>query len=286
MKHVVVLTVLCFVICGSHNQAHAAPTDSVVAAEREFAADGATRGWVAAFKKYAADDAIVFRAEPVNAQDSLANQPDTPADTSLKWWPVWAGISTSGDLGFTTGPFTVGGDKGYGHYFTVWAKQSDGTWRWIYDGGPRNDTKSPFGPETVPAQLMMATASSGSADKAWADITSIEDALADVAATNAKTAYAAHLAVDARVMGSAAQPAVGRTASLSEIETRGQVMGLESIGGRASAAGDMVFTYGSATWTQYNNPRSGYYVRIWQKRTEGWRLVFDEVLVKPPRKSP
>jgi ketosteroid isomerase-like protein len=294
MKHIFVLAALCFsaLIHSATAQAataqaatRSAPADGVVAAEREFAGYAATHGWVAAFKKYAAADGIVLRPEPINAKESLATQPDEPADTSLKWWPVWAGIAKSGDLGFTTGPFTVGDDKGFGHYFTVWAKQNDGTWRWIFDGGPRNDAKSTLGPTTEPAQLSVATVSSGTAEKAWAEVGSLEAMMAAVAATNARSAYAAHLAVDARVMGSPAQPAVGRTASLAEIETRGPTMDMKPLGGRASSAGDFVFTYGSATWAQNGAPRSGYYVRIWQKRIEGWRLLFDEVLAKPPRKA-
>ncbi|MBL8628846.1 MAG: DUF4440 domain-containing protein [Rhodospirillaceae bacterium] len=266
-------------------EAAAEPADAVVTAEREFAADGAARGWIAAFKKYAAPDGIVLRPDPINARESLASQPDEPADTSLKWWPVWAGIAQSGDLGFTTGPFTVGDDKGFGHYFTVWAKQPDGTWRWIFDGGPRNAEKSPQGPNTTPILLPTATASSGSAQKAWAEVGSLEAMLAAAAATDAKAAYAAYFAPDARVMGSPAHPATDRETVAIEIATRGPTMDMKALGGRASSAGDLVFTYGSAQWSHDGAPRTGHYVRIWQKRASGWQLVFDEVLPKPPRKA-
>jgi ketosteroid isomerase-like protein len=263
--------------------AHAAgPADDVVAAERAFAADGQQRGWIAAFKRYAAPDAVVFQPDVVNAQDSLARQPDDPPNRSLKWWPVWAGISRSGDLGFTTGPFTVGEDKAFGHYFTVWHKQPDGTWRWIYDGGPPNAVKSPLGPDTQPTFLPLATA--GSADKAWAEVGAVEAALAGAAAKDAKGAYLKHLAADARVMGSREQPAAGRDAYGAELDRRPAAMEFKPQGGKASSAGDLVFTYGEVRWTQDNQPGWGHYVRLWQNRTAGWNLVFDEVLSAPPKK--
>lgn len=262
--------------------AHAGPVDEVVAAERAFAADGQARGWIAAFKRYAAPDAVVFRGDPVNAQDSLKDQPDEPADRSLKWWPIWAGIAQSGDLGFTTGPFTAG-ETGFGHYFTVWAKQPDGSWRWIFDGGPRNEAKSPFGPDTTPVHMPVATNSSGSANKAWAEVAAIEAALAKAALSDAKAAVLAHLADDARIMGSPAQPAVDRSQHHAELDRRNATMELKPLGGRASRAGDLVFTYGAAAWTRDGAPRRGHTVRIWQKRASGWVLVFDELLAAPPK---
>lgn len=262
-------------------QAAAATPDDVIAAERAFAADGQKLGWIAAFKRHAAADAIVFRDAPINAQQSLADQPDEPADRSLKWWPIFAGVAQSGELGFTTGPFTVG-DKGFGHYFTVWAKQRDGSWRWIFDGGPRNAAKSPFGPETTPLHLPLATAAAGSAERAWSDVGAAEAALAKAAATNAQAAYAPFLSNDARVMGSPEQPATTAEARRAELGRRAAAITFRQLGGLASQAGDLAFTYGAASWSRDGQERRGHYARIWQKRAEGWVLVFDEILLVPP----
>lgn len=257
----------------------------VIAAERAFAADAEARGWIAAFKTHSAPDGVVFQPHPVNVKTSLASLPDEPADRSLKWWPIWAGIAQSGDLGFTTGPYTAGGTR-FGHYFTVWAKQADGSWRWIYDGGPPNEAASPFGPTTAPQHLPIATASSGSADKAWSEVAKHESELAGTAQTNAKAAYLAWLAPDARIMGSPAQPAVGAEQHVAELDRRAATIAFSPLGGRASKAGDLVFTYGDTKWTRDGQARRGHYVRIWQKRTQGWRMVFDEILiVPPPRKA-
>ena len=268
--------------------AAAAPTASpaeVIAAEREFAADAQARGFVAAFKKYAAPDAIGFQPDPVNIQQSLAGEPDEPANRSLKWWPVWAGIAQSGDIGFTTGPYTSG-EKRFGQYFTVWAKQADGAWRWIYDGGPGNEAKSTLGPDTNPVHLGTAIAAAGSADKAWSDVGKLESTLAVAARKNAKAAYLASLSQDARIMGSPAQPATDGAAREAELDRRAAIMEFSPLGGRASQAGDLVFTYGDAKWVRDVEAHRGHYVRIWQMRTAGWKLVFDEILSVPPPRKP
>jgi hypothetical protein len=227
--------------------ADAAPVSpaEVVAAEREFAADAQKRGWIAAFNTYAAPDAITFQPDAVNVHTSLARQSNEPADRSLKWWPIWAGIASSGELGFTTGPYAVG-DAAFGHYFTVWAKQADGNWRWIYDGGPRNDARSPFGPESEPVHLPMSDAAAGSSAAAWSEVVGAEAALADQAARDSKGAYLAHLSPDARIMGSPSQPATDAASRSAELDRRAQAIAFSRLGGRASQAGDLVFTYGDA----------------------------------------
>jgi hypothetical protein len=87
-------------------------------------------------------------------------------------------------------------------------------------------------------------------------------------------------------MGSAAQPAIGTSAFAAELATRPSKLQLSPIGGQASKAGDLVWTYGNAKWSEAGADRRGQYVRIWQRRPEGWRIVFDEfVPVPPPEKS-
>ena len=82
------------------------------------------------------------------------------------------------------------------------------------------------------------------------------------------------------------EPPVGRAPGKAELATRPQKLALAPIGGQSSVAGDLVWTYGSAKWSEAGVDRHGQYVRIWQRRPEGWRMVFDEfVPVPPPEKS-
>jgi hypothetical protein len=54
------------------------------------------------------------------------------------------------------------------------------------------------------------------------------------------------------------------------------------LGGAASAAGDLAFTYGDAAWQAEGKAQSGHYVRVWQHRPAGWRVVVDEIVPVRP----
>ena len=113
----------------------AADPAPVVAAERAFAADGLALGVRDAFLKHSAPEAIVFQPDVQKVHELFPKQDPDKGGPPLVWWPLWAGIARSGDLGFTTGPYSYDGQL-RGYYFTVWKKQADGGWKWVYDGGP------------------------------------------------------------------------------------------------------------------------------------------------------
>jgi hypothetical protein len=45
----------------------------------------------------------------------------------------------------------------------------------------------------------------------------------------------------------------------------------------------MVFTLAQLDWRDGEAPRRGYAARVWQRRPEGWRVVFDEIV---PHRGP
>lgn len=252
---------------------------AVVAAERAFAADGLALGIRQSFLKHSTADAIVFGAEPVNAQQTYAARPEAP-HPPLVWWPLWAGIARSGDLGFTTGPATLGG-KATGWYFTVWARQPGGEWKWVYDGGSASAHGDAPPQGSTPVYLTASTGPTITREKAMSQVRAAEDRLASAAAENAQSAYLAVLSKDARVTGSASVPATSPEAVGRELATRASTIAFSPLGGSASNAGDLAWTYGQARWISEGASQRGHYVRIWQSRAEGWRLVFDQILPVP-----
>ena len=68
----------------------------------------------------------------------------------LSWTPLFAGSTESGDLGFTVGTAvdTVRSPDGKVErspmkYLTLWARQADGSWRFVADGGSATPGPSP-----------------------------------------------------------------------------------------------------------------------------------------------
>jgi len=183
--------------------------DPVVAAERAFAADGYVMGIKKSFLAHMADDAILMTPDPVNARETfLASPDDKPDAPKLEWWPTWAGISASGDLGFTTGPYSVGGQR-RGHYFTVWKKQADGKWKWVFDGGVGSDPAASPGPDATPGYLAMPKVPGLYPEGAFSKVQAAEATLAAEAKVDSKAAYLRVLACDGRITSSPMAPATG-----------------------------------------------------------------------------
>jgi ketosteroid isomerase-like protein len=265
----------------------ARPVDQVIAAERAFAADGVANGVRASFPRHAAPDGIVFNPGPVNARQLYGSLPPrtTPSPT-LDWWPVFAGASRSGDLGFTTGPYAVNGTVG-GWYFTVWRRQADGGWQWMFDGGgPASSDHAP--PKGSPVRtLAPSRGSAGSPQRAVAQVTAAEASLAAATASaGPRAAFARRLAPDARVYVAGQQPATGRADYASVLLGWPRSLRFEAPYLDVSLAGDMAWTWGRATWTGADGASAGgYYVRVWQHRRAGWRIVFAQMVPDPPRSS-
>ncbi|MBN8608648.1 MAG: hypothetical protein J0L81_17155 [Caulobacterales bacterium] len=270
-----ILFLACVALAASCSSEAPAPVDvgPVVEAERAFAAQARTIGWVEAFEAYATPDAIVLEAGPVNAHQSLAGiDPANRGDTSLNWGPEFAGVSRGGDLGFTTGPYN-GGDTAFGQYFTVWRRQTDGSWKWIYDGGANQTSPTIVNAAAEVEALPIGARGAGTEMAAIETVLREESELAQAAASNAGGAYQAVFAVTGRMNRDNQPTALGRGAAAA-------LAGDGAIGFsapqivQASGNGDMVFTLGQARW----EGGSGYYCRIWVLQTEGWRIGYDQIL--------
>ena len=127
----------------------AAPT--AIDAERAFAADAQRRGQWTAFRATAADEALMFTPQPVNAQAFLKGRKDPPA--SVRWWPGSSVVSCDARTAVNQGPW-AGAAGRWGYFTTVWQRGAGGQWKWLYDGGKPSAT-----PLAVPAKVAVRRAS-------------------------------------------------------------------------------------------------------------------------------
>lgn len=261
--------------------------DEVVAAERAFAADGYARGVKLSFLAHSAPDAVIFGPGPTNAHESLNASPDenlSEPRTHLVWWPLYAGIAKSGDLGFTTGPYALD-DERRGHYFTIWKKQDDGSWKWVLDAGVGADASNEAAQGSPVDYLAASKEKSLTPDAAMEDVAAIEAAIAEAAGSGIQSAYEPYLDADSRLHSSGPPPAKSKEGRAAVFAARPRSAAFSPLGGGASRAGDLVWTYGEARWSESGEAKTGYYVRVWQKRRANWRIVFDEFL-PPPAQQP
>jgi hypothetical protein len=96
---VILLVVQVFVLAQSALQ-------EMVKTEQAFSKMGEEKNTRDAFLAFIADDGLLFRPGAVNGKKWLLEHPAPPTDKKplLAWQPSFAGMSASGDMGFTTGP--------------------------------------------------------------------------------------------------------------------------------------------------------------------------------------
>jgi len=111
--------------------------------EKAFAALAKEKGLKVAFSTFAADDAVLSRENKlIKGKKEIEAYFDkvTLKNVQLSWEPEYIKVAESGDLGYTYGPYTFKwtDDKGEaqiatGIFHTVWRKDKDGKWRYVWD---------------------------------------------------------------------------------------------------------------------------------------------------------
>jgi len=117
----------------------------ILETEKSFALMADEEGISRAFLTYAAEDAVLMRNNKLvigkqNLSELFENQGSKPKDEKLSWKPDFVDVSASGDLAYTYGQFshsytdstgvTV---EDTGVFHTVWKRQADGSWRFVWD---------------------------------------------------------------------------------------------------------------------------------------------------------
>lgn len=106
---------------------------SALDAERAFAADAQKIGQWTAFRKWSTPDALMFVPQPTNAH-AFFNKLKNPA-VPVFWWPGRSYVSCDGTVAINTGPWVRDYGKQVGYFTTVWVRQKDNGWKWVYDAG-------------------------------------------------------------------------------------------------------------------------------------------------------
>jgi len=110
--------------------------------EKEFCAMAQSEGVAKAFLYFSADSAVVLRKSQVlKGKEAIRKQYESfPGNAKLEWVPDFADVSASGDLGYTYGKYTFTSTDSLGHaiqsggiFHTVWKRQPDGKWKFVWD---------------------------------------------------------------------------------------------------------------------------------------------------------
>jgi ketosteroid isomerase-like protein len=301
------LAACALVVVGSSAQSKRAPTQlpslpvnekgfpaalaPVVGAEHAFAQRSIDQGMKPAFLAYAAPDGVIVNRQGlVNAIETWSKRDPAPAGL-LTWWPTYADVSRAGDMGWTTGPFefrekpTQEKPDGAGHFFTVWRKQEDGSWKWVLDLGTQHP--APAVTETVltyPASLRKnvrpAAPPAVDVDAARQSLADAERTLSEASASvGFRTALLERADVSLRLYRQGTFPVVGKDSVAKAIKVLGELITWEPVKTDVAASGDLGYAYGAYAVQPKGSERpseKGYYARVWKRDRGGpWRIVFN-----------
>lgn len=115
-----------------------ADTELVKQTDKEMSDLAQKDGFFTALKTYASEDMVKFDEGSVPVLGKANYEKTTegkPGPTTLSWNPEHGEVS--GDLGYTWGKwtYTLPDTVIHGVYVTIWKRQSDGSWKWVLDGG-------------------------------------------------------------------------------------------------------------------------------------------------------
>lgn len=113
----------------------------IISTELEFAKMAADKGIAEAFYEYAADSAVINRGgNLIRGKDAIREyyRNNLRPGSRLIWTPDFADVS--GNLGYTYGRYTFvvtdsagNPHESHGIFHTVWQRQPDGKWRFVWD---------------------------------------------------------------------------------------------------------------------------------------------------------
>ena len=291
--------ILCSGLCGAAVQLGGqarltAPEalDSMVAAERAFAAAAREKGIRDAFLEFFADDAM-FDPAAGRAKDQLRRQKPQPfSERELVWEPRTGDVAASGELGWLTGPGTfvdrlaTDPSPRYTNYLSVWRRGEDGRWRVYLDVGTRLTAPATFAPGFVRfpfAARYVAPSGAPGVGKAGSDTLTLADRAfnARIATAGAAAAYAEALAPGARVHRDGPGALIAPASVREWLAAHAAGMTAATTAAESAVSGDLGYSYGTYR-VAGPPPTTGSYVRVWTRDAAGrWRVVADVLL--PPR---
>lgn len=269
---------------------------SLVEAERSFARMSVEKGMHEAFF---AEDGINFQPAPTLVREDMRKRPQPVAHPlfTLDWAPVYGDVSKAGDLGYTTGPFLLTDQSPqrrpprHGMYFSIWKKQSDGSWKVVVDAGI--STPEPVAPlkgarfRSAHESHPKHTREGVNLDAERAALMNKDRELFKAAGTSGMVnAFLDYSVDDARLHRDGMMPFVGRGAIRNFLSAQATTLVGAPIKSDVSQSADLGYTYGTYESKVGSAPSSGergYYVRVWKSDARGkWTLTLDTTIPVPP----
>ena len=259
---------------------------SLIAAEKAYAKLAGEKGFREASISVLADDAVIFVPNAVNGKKFWR---EAKEDSVITWRPIFASISRSGELGYTTGPSEYRKSRdaekpdAFGQFVTIWQKNANGVWKVALDVGLNHPQPQEAETET---RIYVPNFPLVHPESASADLDKTEHTFAKSLKENEGDAILDTASNDIRVYRSGQLPAVGKTAAKKMLGEKNAKTTRAPLGAGTSTPIDLAYEYGEYTSDNDDANKRGIYLCIWRLESDGaWKLALDFQKSAPAEKK-
>jgi ketosteroid isomerase-like protein len=249
---------------------------SLIAAEKAYAKLAGEKGFREASISVFADDAVIFAPSAVNGKKFWR---EAKKDPVISWRPVFASISRSGELGYTTGPWEsrksrdVEKPEAFGHFVTIWQKNKDGVWKVALDVGLNHPQ-----PQEVETEIRTYVPISAipHSESASVDLEKAQHSFAESLKDDEGDAIADNASDEIRIYRDGQLPVVGKRAAEKLLSEQDAKTTRTPRGAGTSNPTDLAYEYGEFTSERDDATQHGIYLCIWRLESDGaWKIALD-----------
>ncbi|NCI48374.1 nuclear transport factor 2 family protein [Sediminibacterium roseum] len=269
-KHLVLLSATTLLAASAYSQK---TIKGLIGAERAFASFTESHTIREGFLQFLDSTGLIFsRGNAINAFEAFGKQKAGPA--VLSWEPAFAIISASGELGVTTGPFTVKASvadtvSGRGNFSSVWKVNGAGDWKNMVDLGV-NYTKKAGAvqqvQEIVLAKQVIPRIS-------FSEIMEMDNKFNQAIKEKSGNILLTQLSADSWLNAEGETPVIGTNLITNFLLHIPEAIAFTPNAGGISSSGDLAYVYG----TVQNGTKKENYLRVWANRNKKWRVVLQTI---------
>jgi ketosteroid isomerase-like protein len=253
----------------------------LISLENYFAALVKEKGIKKAFLKVSDDNTIVFRPGPTSAEKYFKKKPDSLG--SLVWEPTYARIAKSDDWGITSGPSVYKESdtskiSHYGHYLSIWKKNSKGIWRLAVDLGIQHP-KPKAKPEVLfvnpKNQIYLRQRSQNRLQQREDVVFSSDRLMSTTLKAEDELAFKEFVADDSQLLFPGYEPIIGKKAIIAFWKKQGNLSS-EPVKADRAYSGELAYTHGDASIILKGKTKKYHYVRIWEiQQGYVWKVIYE-----------
>jgi ketosteroid isomerase-like protein len=258
-----------------------ASRDALITAETDFAKQATGEGIPAALVANSTTASLVADNGRIATVNSVWQGRTKKSGALLSWSPVLADVAQSGELGYTTGPwtFSLSGKASAGEFLTIWRKQSDGKWKLAVNMSIEHAGQGPAVP-TAAARPQAFVAAATPVPVPFDAVLALDRKFSSAELFDPAKAYNEYLSAEGRLYRPGQLPLVG-TSARNVVATIKHADVFAPVNGYLAASGDLGYVYGTVRRPADDHKQpdaTGSYLRIWRREAAaGWRLVAEVI---------